>query len=67
MPPKLDDESAIDALREVRNEWDIRDAWRGANPTEKAFTYSAQMRNERIQARLDCIYVSKKAEPFAFN
>ena len=27
MPPKLDDKSAIAALREVRHEWDISDTW----------------------------------------
>ena len=67
MPPKLDDASAIAALREVRHTWDIRDTWRQANPTEKAFTYKAQTRGERIQARLDRIYVSKKAEPCTFD
>ena len=67
MPPKLDDESAIAALREVRHEWDIRDTWRQANPTENAFTYRAQAWSEQIQARLDRIYVSKKAEPFTFD
>jgi len=66
-PPRLDDEAAIAALREVRHEWDIRDTWRWANPTERAFTYRAQTRNEQIQARLDHIYISKKAEPFTFN
>ena len=67
MPPKLDDESTIAALREVRHEWDIRDTWRWANPTEKAFTYRAQTRNKRIQARLDRIYISKRIEPFTFD
>ena len=37
------------------------------NPTEIAFTYRAQTRHERIQARLDHIYVSRKAEPFTFD
>lgn len=67
MPPKLDDESAIAALREVRHEWDMRDTWRWANPTKNAFTYRAQMRNDRIQARLDRIYISKNTEPFTFD
>ena len=67
MPPKLDDESAIAALREVRHEWDMRDTWRWANPTENAFTYRAQTWNDRIQARLDRIYISKNAEPFTFD
>ena len=41
MLPKLDDESAISALREIRHKWDIRDMWHWANPTEHAFTYRA--------------------------
>ena len=67
MPPKLDDEPAIAALREVRHEWDIRDTWRWANPTEHAFTYRAQTQTERIQARLDRIYISRKTEPHTFD
>ena len=45
-PPRLDDDAAIATLREVRHKWDIRDTWRWANPTERAFTYRAQTRNE---------------------
>jgi len=45
----------------------MRDTWRWANPTENAFTYRAQTQNERIQARLDRIYISKTAEPFTFD
>ena len=67
LPPKPDDESAINALREVKHEWDIQDTWRKINPTERAFTYSAQTHNDRIQARLDRIYTSKKAEPLTFD
>jgi len=67
MPPKLDDEPMIATLREVRHEWEIRDTWCWANLTENAFMYRAQTRSERIQARLDHIYISKKAEPFTFN
>jgi len=67
MPPKLDDEIAIATLRDVRHEWDMRDTWRWANPMESMFTYRAQMHNEQIQARLDHIYISKKAKPFTFD
>ena len=45
----------------------MRDIWHWANPTESAFTYRAQTHNEWIQARLDCIYISKRAEPFTFD
>jgi len=67
MPPRLDDQSAIAALRGVRHEWNMRDTWRWANPTEIAFTYKAQTRTERIQARLDRIYISERVEPFTFD
>ena len=46
MPSRLDDETAITALREVRHEWNMQDTWCWANPTELAFTYKAQMQNE---------------------
>ena len=67
MLPKLDNESAITALREVRHEWNMRDVWCWANPTEIAFTYRAQTRGEWLQVRLDRIYVSKRAEPLTFD
>jgi len=67
MPPRLDDEDAISALRDVKQEWDIRDSWRWANPTEKAFTYGAQTHNDHIQARLDRIYIAKRTEPYTFD
>jgi len=63
-PPKLDDKSAIAALREIRHEWDIRDTWHWANLTEHAFTYRAQTQNERIQARLDHIYILLRSKTF---
>ena len=46
MPPRLDDESTIATLRELRHEWDTRDTWHWVNPTEIAFIYRAQMQNE---------------------
>lgn len=67
MPPKLDNEEAIDALRELRQEWEICDVWRQANPTEKAFTYKAQTPTGRIQVRLDRIYVAKSIEKNTFD
>ena len=67
MPPKLDSETAIEALRDVKQEWDVRDTWHWANPTEKAFTYRARTHNDHIQARLDRIYISKRTEPYTFD
>jgi exonuclease III len=67
MPPKLDKEPAITALRDVRHEWDLTDAWRIVNPNECAFTYSAQTQSGCIQARLDRIYVTKRIEKHTFD
>jgi len=53
MPPRLDDGTAVTALKGLKQEWEIRDTWRWANPTELAFMYRAQIHNKRIQARLD--------------
>ena len=66
-PPKLDDAAAIAALREVRLEWNIRDTWRHANPTEKAFTYRAQTQAGYTQVRLNRAYIKGDAEPFTYD
>ena len=55
------------ALRDVRHEWNIHDAWREANPAERAFTYRAQTHNGRIQARLDSIYVAERKSQHTFE
>jgi hypothetical protein len=67
MPPKLDKEYAITALRDVRHEWNLTDAWRMINPNECTFTYSTQTSTEHIQARLDRIYVAKNIEKHTFD
>jgi len=59
--------AAINTLRDVRHKWNMKDTWREANPTERAFTYRAQMHTNRIQAQLDCIYISAQAEPYTFE
>ena len=66
-PPKLDDAAAIAALRDVRLEWNIRDTWRHANPTEKAFTYRAQTHTGRTQVRLDRAYIKDDVEPYTYD
>jgi hypothetical protein len=51
--------NAIEALRNVRLEWDSIDAWRIAYPNEKEFTYRANTIQGQIKARLDRIYTSR--------
>ena len=67
MPPRLDDEAAITALRDVRHEWNINNTWREANPAERAFTYRAQTHNKYIQAHLDRIYIAERTTQHTFE
>ena len=49
MPAKLDDETAIEALRDVKAEWNMRDMWRWANPMEREFTYRAKTQTDQCK------------------
>jgi len=40
-PAHLDNRTATEALRKIRLEWEIQDAWRHAHPNERCFTYRA--------------------------
>jgi len=66
-PPKRDDQTAIDALNEIKRDWDIHDTWRRNNPTEKVFTYHAQTHTNRIKVRLDRVYVTSEIEKLTFD
>ena len=52
-PPQLDETIAIDALRDIRQYWDIQDAWRLAYPTDRKYTYHANSNKQEIKYRLD--------------
>jgi ribonuclease HI len=67
MPVKLDNLPAINALRDIRHNWDIHDAWRTVNPNDKSFTYRANANGTQIKSRLDRIYVSWQLSPLTFN
>ena len=66
-PTRLDDQNAIEALRDLRHAWEIHDAWRLAYPNEKTYTYRANTNNGHIKSRLDRIYVARQATPMTFN
>ncbi|KAG1844407.1 Endonuclease/exonuclease/phosphatase [Suillus tomentosus] len=54
-PARLDNEQAIEALRNLRFQLNIQDSWRMNNPTLRAFTFYS---NANSHSRLDRIYSS---------
>ena len=66
-PPRLDDHTAIEALREVRCSWDVQDAWRLSNPNERVYTYRANANSQEIKSRLDRIYIASRLTQLTFN
>ena len=66
-PPRLDDLSAIEALKELRNDWDIQDAWRLSHPNEYTYTYCANINSQEIKSRLGRIYIASQLTQLTFN
>ncbi|KAI0051162.1 DNase I-like protein [Auriscalpium vulgare] len=64
-PQHADDENAVEALRDFRHKYGLRDAWREAFPRTRAFTY----RHNRgmIKSRLDRIYVAEQHIPHTYE
>ena len=50
-PARLDDQNAIEALRDLRHAWEVQDAWRLAYPNDKTYTYHANTNNGHIKSR----------------
>ena len=67
VPAHADNHRAIEALREVRREWNIQDTWRHINPTQRCFTYHANANGSQVQSRLDRIYTSQAAAQHVFD
>jgi exonuclease III len=55
-PARLDNEAAIDALRDLRNTLKLQDTWRITYPTRRLFTFSS---NQHSLSRLDRVYASE--------
>lgn len=55
-PARLDNENAIEALRQTRNALNLQDSWRLTFPHRRMFTHSSS--NNDSLSRLDRIYVS---------
>lgn len=67
MPPRLDDQNAIEALRDTRLAWGVADAWRTTFPENKTFTYRANTANGQIKSRLDRIYIARHLIPLTYD
>ena len=67
IPQHLDDAHAIEALRDIRHNWDIQDGWRQTHPDEREYTYRATMNNQHIKSHLDRIYIKKDRAPLAYE
>lgn len=60
-PPQENERIAIDALREMRQTWEIQDQWRYDNPSGRAFTHKHINRARKYEyARLDRIYSARR-------
>ena len=66
-PPRLDDPTAIEAMRNIRHAWGIQDTWRLSYPNERAFTYRANVNGQQIKSRLDRIYIANQLTPLVHN
>ena len=66
-PPRLDDTQAIEALRDVKQSWEMQDEWRQTYPEKKVFTYRAHANGQQIQSRLDRIYAKRSCAPHLYD
>ncbi|KAI0048518.1 DNase I-like protein, partial [Auriscalpium vulgare] len=67
-PVRFDDERAVEALRELRETFDIQDTWRQTHPNTKLYTHrQPNQRMEYMHARLDRIYVARLKAKYVFE
>jgi exonuclease III len=65
MPAHLDDPRATEALRDLRQNWDLQDAWRVAFPEDRVFTYRSHA--NQIKSRLDRIYIARRTLDLTYD
>jgi len=58
IPLKMDNASAVSALRDAKNFLGVRDEWRHTHPRTKEYTYRNTLNGAPIKSRLDRIYVA---------
>ena len=66
-PAHANDNTATDALRDIRLKWNIQDAWRLSYSDDKKYTYRANANGQQIKSRIDRIYVAERLIPLTFN
>ncbi|KAI0303267.1 Endonuclease/exonuclease/phosphatase, partial [Russula brevipes] len=66
-PAHLDNTNAVEALRNLRMNWGIQDAWRRASPNEREFTYRATVNGTNIKSRIDRIYAASEHHQHLFE
>ena len=66
-PARADDRSAMDALREIRLTWNVRDIWRQINPDTRDYTYWANANGQQTMSRLDRIYTKDQLTTFVLD
>ncbi|KAI0265902.1 Endonuclease/exonuclease/phosphatase [Gloeopeniophorella convolvens] len=67
IPVNVNAPRAAAALRVLRHEWDIIDAWRYENPDMKTYTYGSGSGEDRVLSRLDRIYPTEQSAPLTMN
>jgi hypothetical protein len=66
-PLRLDDQTASEALRNIRLKWEIQDAWRHSHPNVREYTYRTNLREQTSKSRLDRIYAAKHLQQLLFD
>ncbi|KAH9971886.1 hypothetical protein BJV74DRAFT_751997, partial [Russula compacta] len=66
-PPKLNERTATEALRDLRTKWGVQDQWWHDNPNGRAFTHTHVRGENHEFVRLDRIYAARKHERNLFN
>ncbi|KAH9069528.1 Endonuclease/exonuclease/phosphatase [Lactarius deliciosus] len=59
-PAHPDDANAVEVLRDLRHQNGLEDIWRRYHPTDRCFTYRANINGRQIQSRINRIYVARR-------
>ncbi|KAH8982372.1 Endonuclease/exonuclease/phosphatase, partial [Lactarius akahatsu] len=66
-PAHQDDANAVEALRDLRHQNELKDTWRHHNPTDRCFTYRANVNSQQIQSRIDRIYIARRTAELTYD
>jgi exonuclease III len=65
LPPKSDNTTAVEALAELKAEYQLRDGWRAENPDSHAYTFMQSALQGGRKSRIDRIYINQDMIPFS--